>query len=166
MAGYMRKSNKGRLILAALLSTGAVALAGCNTSSVLSAKETFKQGFVIDEETLALVPPGSSRDQVLLSLGTPMTTNVFDSEVFYYISQTRVRSAQFLKPKLVDQRVLAIYFDEAETVERIADYGLKDGKVFDFVTRATPTGGKDQTFLAQIFSGALGGPTASSVLGR
>ncbi len=165
VAGFMKRTKKGRLILAAALSTSAIALAGCNTSSVLSAKETFKQGFVVDEETLALVPPGSSRDQVLLALGSPTTTNVFDTEVFYYISQTRVRNAQFLKPKLVDQRVLAIYFDDGETVDRIADYGLKDGKVFDFVTRATPTGGKDQTFLAQIFSGTLGGPTAGSVLG-
>lgn len=165
MATYLRRRTKRKLFLALALSTSALALAGCNTSSVLSPKETFKQGFVIDEETLALVPVGSSQEQVLLSLGTPTTTNVFDTEVYYYISQTRVRNAQFLKPKLVDQRILAIYFDSEQTVERIADYGLKDGQLFDFVTRATPTGGKDQTFLAQVFSGALGGPTASSVLG-
>lgn len=166
VATYLRSRTKRKLFLAVALSTSAIVLAGCNTSSILSPKETFKQGFVIDEETLALVPPGSSREQVLLSLGTPTTTNEFESEVFYYISQTRVRSAQFLKPRLVDQRILAIYFNTEQTVDRIADYGLKDGQIFDFVTRATPTGGKDQTFLAQIFSGTLGGPTASSVLGR
>ncbi|MDZ7823717.1 MAG: outer membrane protein assembly factor BamE [Ahrensia sp.] len=149
------------------LTTSALVLSGCNTSSVLSSKETFRQGFVIDQETLALVPVGSSREQVLLSLGSPTTTNAFNNneQVFYYISQTRVRNAQFLKAKIVDQRVLAVYFDQAETVERIADYGLKDGKVFDFVKRATPTGGKDSTFLAQIFSGGLGA-SASQVLGR
>ena len=166
MATYLRSRTKRKLFLALALSTSAIVLAGCNTSGVLGAKETFKQGFVIDEETLALVPPGSSREQVLLSLGTPTTTNEFDNEVFYYISQTRVRSAQFLKPRLVDQRILAVYFNTEQTVDRIADYGLKDGQIFDFVTRATPTGGKDQTFLGQIFSGTLGGPTASSVLGR
>lgn len=166
MATYLRSRTKRNLFLAVAMSTSAVVLAGCNTANVLSTKETFKQGFVIDEETLALVPPGSSRDQVLLSLGTPTTTNELDSEVFYYISQTRVRGAQFLKPKLVDQRILAVYFNEEQTVDRIADYGLKDGQIFDFVTAATPTGGKDQTFLGQIFSGTLGGPTASSVLGR
>ena len=166
MATYLRSRTKRKLFLALALSTSAIALAGCNTANVLSPQETFKQGFVVDEETLALVPPGSSREQVLLSLGTPTTTNVFDSEVFYYISQTRVRNAQFLKPKLIDQRILAVYFTTEQTVERIADYGLKDGKIFDFVTRATPTGGKDQTFLGQIFSGTLGGPSASSILGR
>ena len=141
-------------------------LAGCNTAGVLQTQETFRQGYVVDEQTLALVPPGSSREQVLLSLGTPTTTNVFDNEVFYYISQTRKRSAQFLKPRLVDQRVLAVYFNAEQTVDRIADYGLQDGKVFDFITRTTPTGGRDQTFLTQILTGTLGGPTAESVFNR
>lgn len=160
------KASPMKKFLALAVTGSTLVLAGCNTSNVLNAKETFKQGYVIDEETLALVPPGSSREQVLLSLGTPTTTNVFDNEVFYYISQTRVRGAQFLKPKLVDQRVLAVYFDGEQTVERIADYGLRDGKVFDFIAKATPTGGKDQTFLGQILSGTLGGPSASTVFGR
>ena len=84
--------------------------------------------------------------------------------MFYYISQTRQRRAQFLKPRLVDQRVLAVYFNQENTVDRIADYGLQDGRIFDFVTRTTPTGGRDQTFLAQVLTGSLGGPTAESVL--
>lgn len=160
------KTRPSRIIPVITLAAGALVLTGCNTTSVLTTSETFKQGYVIDEQTLALVPVGSSREQVLLALGTPTTTNTFDDEVFYYISQTRKRSAQFMKPKLVDQRILAVYFNGENTVERIADYGMQDGRVFDFVTRTTPTGGVDQTFLAQIFSGTLGGPSAGSVLNR
>ncbi len=59
-----------------------------------------------------------------------------------------------MKPKLVDQRVLAVYFGEDGRVDNIANYGLKDGKVFDFISRTTPTGGKDQNFLGQMLSGA------------
>lgn len=166
----MRSGSAGT----ALLAVAALGLVGCNSvnselinvSEVMNMSETFKQGYVVDEQTLALVPPGSSREQVLLSLGTPTTTNTFDSEVFYYISQTRQRRAQFLKPRLVDQRVLAVYFNEEDTVDRIADYGLQDGRVFDFITRTTPTGGQDQTFLTQVLTGTIGGPTAESVLGR
>ncbi|MEM1376229.1 MAG: outer membrane protein assembly factor BamE [Pseudomonadota bacterium] len=154
-----------RMSVAPLAIGLSVVLAGCSVNETLRTSETFKQGYVIDEQTLALVPPGSSREQVLLSLGTPTTTNTFDQEeTFYYISQTRQRRAQFLKPRLVDQRVLAVYFNEERQVSRIADYGLQDGKVFDFVTRTTPTGGKDQTFLAQILAGGLRG-SAQSALG-
>lgn len=150
--------------LPVLLAVGAVALTGCSTSGVLNTSEVYKQGYVIDEQTLALVPPGSSREQVLLTLGTPTTTETFDNEVFYYISQTRRRGAAFMKAKLVDQRILAVYFNEDETVERIANYGLQDGKLFDFISRTTPTGGRDQSFLAQILSGTIGGGGPESIL--
>lgn len=148
-----------------LLGCSAFALGGCSTASVLSPSETYKQGFVIDEQTLQLVPPGSSREQVLLTLGTPTTKEVFDNEVFYYISQTRRRGAAFLKPKLIDQRVLAVYFDGEDTVQHIANYGMQDGRVFDFISRTTPTGGSDQTFLVQILSGSLT-PNADTVTNR
>ena len=84
----------------------------------------------------------------------PSTTATFDNEVFYYISQTRVRRVAFDKPKLVDQRVLAVYFGEDGRVTQIANYGMQDGKVFDFISRTTPTGGKDQNFLSQMLAGA------------
>lgn len=165
MAAVKMKTRSMRMSVAPLAIGLSVVLAGCSVNETLRTSETFKQGYVIDEQTLALVPPGSSREQVLLSLGTPTTTNTFDQEeTFYYISQTRQRRAQFLKPRLVDQRVLAVYFNEERQVSRIADYGLQDGKVFDFVTRTTPTGGKDQTFLAQILAGGLRG-SAQSALG-
>ncbi len=48
----------------------------------------------------------------------------------------------FQKLKVVDQSVLAIYFDKDGVVTRRANYTLKDGKVFDTITRVTPTGGK------------------------
>lgn len=147
------------------LALGATALGGCTTGKVLSTSETYKQGYVIDEQTLQLVPPGSSREQVLLTLGTPTTKEVFDNEVYYYISQTRKRSVAFMKPKLIDQRVLAVYFNTDGKVDRIANYGLQDGRVFDFITRTTPTGGRDETFLAQILSGTLA-PSAESVINR
>ena len=38
-------------------------------------------------------------------------------------------------------------------MSRIANYGMKDGKVFDFVSRTTPTGGAEPDFLRNIMSG-------------
>lgn len=130
-------------------------LAGCNTSQV------YNQGYVIDDQSVALVPVGSSREQVVLALGSPSTTATFDTEVFYYISQKRVRPVAFMNPSLVDQKVLAVYFNKEGTVDRIANYGLQDGQVFDFISRTTPTGGKDTSFLGQILSTTKEGPNKS-----
>lgn len=130
----------------------ALALVGCK-SDVLATSETYTQGYVIDQQQIDLVPVGSSREQVLLALGTPSTTATFDNEVFYYISQTRKRTVAFQKPSLIDQRVLAVYFGDDGRVTQIANYGMQDGKVFDFITRTTPTGGKDRNFLSQLLAG-------------
>jgi outer membrane protein assembly factor BamE (lipoprotein component of BamABCDE complex) len=135
----------------------ASALSACNSSKMfgdLNPSETLTQGYVIDQQSIDLVPVGSSREQVLLALGTPSTKATFDNEAFYYISQTRKRYAAFARPRLVDQKVLAVYFGNDGRVTQIANYGMKDGKVFDFISRTTPTGGKDQNFLSQIMSGA------------
>ena len=152
------------------LLAAAVALSGCNTSKTfagLKPGETLTQGYVIDQESVDLVPVGSSREQVLLALGSPSTTATFDNEVFYYISQTRRRPVAFMNAKVVDQRVLAVYFNQEGRVENIANYGLKDGKVFDFISRTTPTGGKDQNFLGQMLSGVgnIGQNAAKNIMG-
>lgn len=139
------------------LLVAASALSACNSSKMigdLNPSETLTQGYVIDQQAIDTVPVGSSREQVLLALGTPSTTATFDNEAFYYISQTRKRYVAFDKPHLVDQKVLAVYFGADGRVAQIANYGLKDGKIFDFISRTTPTGGKDQNFLSQIINGA------------
>ena len=118
-------------------------------------REVLQQGYVQDERSLSLVSEGSSREQVLLALGTPSTTATFDAEVFYYISQRRERTFAFQNLALKDQKVLAVYFGGEGTVERVANYTLKDGKVFDTISRTTPTAGKDQTFLQQVIVGSL-----------
>jgi outer membrane protein assembly factor BamE (lipoprotein component of BamABCDE complex) len=112
--------------------------------------QTYQRGYVLQDGALEQIPVGSSQDQVLLVLGTPSTVATVDGEVFYYISQKAQRTA-FLDPKLVEQRVVAVYFDKNRRVERLADYGMQDGKIFDFISRTTPTGGKEQSFLGQIF---------------
>lgn len=153
----------GKVVLSLALS--ATVLTGCKTTEVLGTGQVLHQGYVVDEETLALAPVGSSREQVLLSLGTPSTTATFDNEVFYYISQKRTRPVAFMKPKLVEQSVLAVYFDKDGVVSQLAHYTLKDGKVFDMISRTTPTGGKEMTFLGQLLSGnGIGKSMARSIL--
>lgn len=141
---------------AAVIGLSIAALQACSTQA-LDPSQTYTQGYVIDEQMLELVPVGSSREQVLLALGTPTTTATFDNETFYYISQTKVRSVAFMRPRVTDRRILAIYLNEEGRVEKIAEYGLQDGKVFDFVSRTTPTGGADQNFIQQMITGVVGG---------
>jgi outer membrane protein assembly factor BamE (lipoprotein component of BamABCDE complex) len=154
--GYeMRLLNKTAMALL----VASTAVSGC-TSMQLG--DTVYNGYVVDQQSLNLIPVGSSREQVLLTMGTPSTTATFDSEVFYYISQKRERPVAFMKPHIVDQSVLAIYFDKDGVVNRRANYALQDGKVFDTISRTTPTGGRDLSFLQQLLAGGTGAASSGA----
>lgn len=144
--GPVRSSLKAASLALCL---GAIGLTGCMT------EQTRIHGFVPSEYTLDQIAEGSSREQVLLTLGTPSTTAHFGSEVFYYISQTRRKPVAFMNSKPVAQTVVAVYFDEEGRVSRTVRYGLKDGKLFDFTNQVTPTGGADENFLGRML-GAVG----------
>ena len=113
--------------------------------------ETYQRGYIVPEGALEQIPIGSTQEQVLIVLGSPSTVATVSGEAFYYISQRAERSIGFMPQRVVDQRVIAVYFDKNRRVERLANYGLKDGRVFDFVSRATPTGGKDVAYLNALF---------------
>ena len=125
----------------------ATSLAGCLGG------EQFHRGYLADERTLSQVKTGMNGEQVLTTLGTPSTVSTVGNKTWYYISQTSRRTFQFLPEQVVDQRVTAVYFDNGLRVERIALYGLQDGKVFDFISRTTPAGGEEASFIGQIFKG-------------
>src|SRR5712672_4199942 len=97
--------------------------------------ETYQKGYIGPDGALEQVPIGSTQEQVLIVLGTPSTVATVSGEAFYYISQRSERPIGFMPQQVVDQRVVAIYFDKGRRVERLANYGLKDGRVFDFVSR-------------------------------
>ena len=113
--------------------------------------EQFQKGYILPTGALEQIPIGASQDQVLIVMGTPSTVATLNGEVFYYISQRSERMVAFMNQRVVDQRVIAIYFDKNRTVQRIANYGLQDGKIFDFISRTTPTSGQEMSYLTPIF---------------
>jgi outer membrane protein assembly factor BamE (lipoprotein component of BamABCDE complex) len=113
---------------------------------------TIQHGYVLNEEALSQVPVGSSREQVLLVLGSPSTTSALSGDTFYYISQT-IEENPLMGRSITDQKILVVYFDDKGLVKQIANYGLQDGKVFDFITRKTRTGGADLNLLSQMLQG-------------
>jgi outer membrane protein assembly factor BamE (lipoprotein component of BamABCDE complex) len=140
--GFGRGPRRWGVPIVAALAVG-VLLGGCFT-------EIYNRGFMVPEGALEQIPMGATQEQVLIVLGTPSTVATVNGEVFYYISQRSEQTA-FMPPKIVDQRVVAVYFDKNRRVERLADYGLQDGKLFDFVSRTTPTSGKEVTSLTYMF---------------
>lgn len=118
--------------------------------------EEFQRGYILDEEALAKVRPGMTAQQVLETMGTPSTVSTVGNQSWYYVSQRSQQRFAFQRQTVVEQRVTAIYFTPQLRVERTALYGIEDGRIFDFISRTTPTGGAEQSFLANLFRG-MGG---------
>lgn len=152
----MRRTVRTPLLALPLLALG---LSGCmgigepvirGTDTTPRLGSTITRGFVMPERGMEQVQPGATREQVQFVLGTPSTVATLDGDVFYYIGQ-QVRRQPFQQDEVVDQRVFAVYFDRQNRVSRLANWGIQDGRVFDFISRTTPSGGQEPTLLYQIF---------------
>ncbi|MGH6851643.1 MAG: outer membrane protein assembly factor BamE, partial [Methylocella sp.] len=137
--GERRAPGGAKLALAAALALG---LGGC-----LGYDGQVIHGYQLNPKTAEDVKVGSSAEQILVLLGTPTTTSTVGGDAWYYVTQVTDRSVQFMAPKVTDQRVFAVYFTKDKKVARVANYGMENGKLIDFVSRTTPTAGAESTFL-------------------
>ncbi len=146
-----RPNSSARHRLAAF--AGLIAL-GATLSGCIGYDGDFDRGYQLDQQSLDQIKVGATtKPQALALMGTPSTTSTVGGDAWYYIGQKMSRALAFMPAKMTDQSVLAIYFDKSGKVERIANYGMQDGKVFDFVSRTTPTGGQEPNFLRNIMTG-------------
>jgi outer membrane protein assembly factor BamE (lipoprotein component of BamABCDE complex) len=120
-------------------------VAGCSTTVT-------KHGHYFRDSDIQQIQPGMSQEQVRQSLGTPTTTaSAGTGDAFYYISNTSSQTA-FFAEKEIDRQIVAVYFTRVGSVERVAQYGMKDGKIFDFISRTTPSANtRDQGLLKELF---------------
>ena len=131
-----RAFSRARLACGAMCrGVGRVMLTACGETIT-------KHGHHFQDNDLQQVSSGMSQDQVRSTLGTPTTTaTVGSGTAFYYISSTTGQTS-FFKPVEKDRKVLAVYFSPLGSVDRVAQYGLKDGKVFDYVKQRNAFAGE------------------------
>lgn len=150
LAGRTWRSPATVLLLVAF----GLAVAACNTPIHV-------RGHVTDPQSIEEIKEGEyTEEDVLALLGTPSTVSTFNTHKWYYIGY---RSSQFAfeLPEVLERNVLAVSFDEDGLVKGKEVFSLEDGREIDFVSRETPTEGRDFTILQQILGnmGRLPGST-------
>lgn len=161
-----RTSNAGRGAGFGRIGVGALrrlalATALCGGLGLAACTESYDHGYIPPDNAVGQIEVGASREQVLLVLGSPSTTATIGGEAFYYISQKSTRAVAFLNQSVVEQKVIAVYFDDKGLVKEVANYGLQDGKVFDYISRKTKTSGADYGLLSQILKANPANPLTS-----
>jgi outer membrane protein assembly factor BamE (lipoprotein component of BamABCDE complex) len=146
---FRRKAHrpKGRSVLVLAAALALAPLAGCG---MIEDNGVIHRGYIFDEQTMSQVHVGAAGEQVLILLGTPSTTSTVGGDAWYYINQRVERPMPFLPQSVAEQHVYAVYFDKSKKVTRVANYGLEDGKVVDFSSRATVTGGGESRLLQSL----------------
>ncbi len=113
------------------------------------------QGYVPDQVQPATIEPGvDTRSTVLARLGSPSTTSIFDDGLWVYMTSTR-ETLSYHRPKTIARNVVAIKFDDADQVDEVLTYDIEAGRVIDYVSRETPTRGRELGVLEQLF-GTIG----------
>lgn len=109
--------------------------------------------FVKDYQMVTIEPGVTTKGDVLRAMGSPTTQDPFDENIWYYIGQTTEKKG-ILDPKVTDERIVMVDFDENGTVETIKDVG-GNREVIPFERDKTKTSGNEMTVMQQFF-GNLG----------
>jgi outer membrane protein assembly factor BamE (lipoprotein component of BamABCDE complex) len=108
------------------------------------------QGFIAAESQIAALTPGTdTQATVLQALGSPTAVGTFNPNNWYYISRT-TDTVMFLEAEVVNQRVVAIAFDDTGKVSTIQRFTLDDATAVELVQRETPTGGRELNVWQQL----------------
>lgn len=112
------------------------------------------RGNIVKDYQLAEVVPGQdSRSDVLKKLGSPTTKATFDDSIWYYMGQETEKKG-ILDPKVVEERIIKVSFNDDGTVESIED--VNNNRVDIPIDRdKTPTSGNEITVMQQLL-GNLG----------
>lgn len=120
------------------------ALGGC-------VKTINTRGYLADEEVIGdLIPGVDNRESVQAALGSASLTGTFDDGTWYYFSRV-TSTVAFLRPKIREQSILKITFNDDGNVNEIHSYTLADAQEVNFVNRETPTRGRELGLLEQLF---------------
>lgn len=134
----MIKKALSSIILIAVLS-------GC-------AKEYYHHGFSFEQNNIASIKVGeATEDLVLKELGSPTSKSKYGGLTYYYIASTSEKIA-FFDPKIVEQRVLVISFNEKGIVKTIKEHNLDDANEIAFSEELIEIKGNTLSPFEQIFS--------------
>lgn len=132
-------------IKGATLLVSAAMLAGC----ALSTRE--HRGYVMDEQLTEGVQVGTdNKASVERTLGKPSFTGTFNDNEWYYVSRD-TRAFAFRNPRVTDQSVLRVQFDQAGNVSAVS---TTDETLIASINPSkdkTPTLGREKSFFDELF---------------
>jgi outer membrane protein assembly factor BamE (lipoprotein component of BamABCDE complex) len=112
-------------------------------------------GYVPPEQDLQELVVGiDTRATVDDVIGPPSLSGMSDEGDYYYV-RSRTRTLGMYRPEVVERQVLAISFNDNDTIANIERFGLEEGRVVPLARRVTDNSVVNAGFLRQLL-GNLG----------
>lgn len=140
-----------------ILGAAALLLAGLAVSGCTGYRDT--KGYVLDKELASAVQVGvDNKDSVAKTLGRPTFTGQFNDNEWYYVARS-TNALAFRLPRVTDQTVLRVRFDQAGNVIGVDRTGKDQIAAIDPYDKQTPTLGRRKSFFEDVFGniGVLNG---------
>jgi outer membrane protein assembly factor BamE (lipoprotein component of BamABCDE complex) len=148
-----RGSYTRRIALAGVLAVGMAACAPIYTD----------HGYVPLETDLEKIEVGkSTRDDVGYIVGRPSSSGVLAGSAWYYVG-SRFKTVGARAPVEIDRQVVAISFNEDNTVANVERFGLQDGKVIAINRRVTQGSVPNASLIKQLL-GSVGNFSAEQFI--
>lgn len=130
-------------------SVAVIVAAGLALSACAGIRE--HRGFVIDPTLAEGIQVGiDNKDSVTKTLGRPTFTGQFDPNDWYYVSRNTAQLA-FRDPKVNEQTVLRVQFDQAGNVASVQKTGKELIARVEPSGDKTPTLGRKRSFFEELF---------------
>ncbi|WP_297774007.1 outer membrane protein assembly factor BamE [uncultured Roseovarius sp.] len=129
------------------------AMALCCLILVTGCSATYRNhGYVpLEEDLQNLIVGVDTRATVDDVVGPPSLSGVQADGNYYYV-RSRIREFGMFQPKVVERQVLAISFNDDDTIANIESFGLEAGRIVPLARRVTDSSVVDNGFLRQILS--------------
>lgn len=136
---------KAAMKKSATMLLGAALLAGC-------AGVREHRGYVVDQELVQAIQVGvDNKDSVSRTLGRPTFTSQFDQNEWYYVARDTAQLA-FRLPRVTDQTVLRVTFDQAGNVASVQQTDEAQIAAINPSNDKTPTLGRERGFFEELFN--------------
>lgn len=128
-----------------------VALFGLFVVSACSA--TYQNhGYAPSEDDVAQLIVGvDTRATVDDLIGPPSASGVLSGGDYYYI-RSRVKTFGMFRPEVIERQVLAISFDQSDSIANIERFSLADGNIVPLSRRVTDSSVVDNGLLRQLLN--------------
>ena len=109
------------------------------------------KGFVLDATLTDAIQVGvDNKESVTRTIGRPTFTSQFDPNEWYYVSRNTATLA-FRDPKVTEQTVVRVRFDQAGNVTSVEKTGKEQIAKVDPSDDKTPTLGRKRSFFEELF---------------